>query len=71
MPRWAGSDSLADATENNRGNDGGVQRADAIDDSLGIVERFNDAGVSGRLDFLAVRVDVPDTGDARGEVLGI
>lgn len=71
MPRWAGSDGLANATEDNRGNDGGIQRADAIYDSLGIVEGFNDAGVSGWLDFLAVRVDVPDAGDAGGEVLGI
>lgn len=71
MPRWTGSDGLADATKNNGWDDGGVQGSNAIYDSLGVMEGFNDAGVSRGLDFLAVGIDVPDAGDAGGEVLGV
>lgn len=70
VPRGAGDDGLADAAEDQGRDDGRVERADAVDDGLGVAEGFEDARVRWGPDLLAVGVDVPDAGDAGGEVLG-
>lgn len=69
MPGWAGDDVLARAAEDEGWDDGGVQGADAVDDGLGVTQGLEHAGVGGWADFLAIGVDVPNAGDASGEVL--
>lgn len=69
MAGRGGSDRLADAAEDEGGDERGVERPNTVDDSLGVAEGVEDAGVSRGPDLLAVGVDVPDAGDAGGEVL--
>ena len=59
----------ADAFQDQRRHDGRVQRADAVDDGLGGVQRGEDGGVGREPDLLAEGVDVPQPLDSGGEVL--
>ena len=63
------SDCCADTLQYERWDDGGVKAADAVDQGFGGIDGLEDLGVRGRPHFLAVRVDVPEPLDARGERL--
>lgn len=69
MAGGAGSYGLPHAAEDEGGNEGSVEGANAVDDSLGVAEGFEDAWVGRGPDLLAVGVYVPDAGDAGREVL--
>ena len=59
----------ADALQHQGGHDGGVQRADAVDDRLGRVQRGEDGGVGREPDLLAEGVDVPQALDPSRQFL--
>ena len=63
------SDRRADALQYERRDDGGVEAADAVDQGFGGMDGLEDLGVRRRPHLLAVRVDVPEALDARGERL--
>lgn len=62
-------DGGADALQDQAGRQGRVQGADAVDDGVAGLDGGDGFGVGGRLHFLAVRVDIPDSRDGRGEGL--
>ena len=62
-------DGLSHAAQDQRRDERRVEGADAVDDGLRITDGFEDAGIGRWSDFLAVGVDVPDAGDAGGEIL--
>lgn len=62
-------DGGADALQDEAGRQRGVQGADAVDDGVAGLDGGDGFGVGGGLHFLAVRVDVPDSRDGRGEGL--
>ena len=63
------SDCRADTLQYERWDDGGVKAADAVDQGFGGIDGLEDLGVRRRPHFLAVRIDVPEPLDARGERL--
>ena len=62
-------DGRADTLQDEGGDDGRVEAADAVDQGFRDVDGVEDLGVGGGAHFLAVRVDVPEALDARGERL--
>lgn len=62
-------DCGADAAQDQAGHDAGEERADAVDDRGGRVQRVEHLDVGHGPDLVPVRVDVPQPLDARRQVL--
>lgn len=62
-------DGGADALQDKGRDEGGVEAADAVDEGFGAVDGVEDFRVGRGPHLLAVRVDVPEALDARGEGL--
>lgn len=68
---WGCSDCFAYVSEYERRNNGCEQRPDAVDHCAAVLQGAHDAVVGRHTDLVAVWVDVPDSGDTRGEVIAV
>lgn len=60
-------DGVAHASEDEAGDDGGVEAADAVDDGFGGTDGSDGARVRGRSHLVAVGADVPQSLDSAGQ----